>query len=242
MLVGIQLYALRNLIQAEGIETAFARTRDCGYDCVEPYYADFGIGLSAVGDCMRRYGLQSLSAHVPYEILSDAEKLEEYRCAYGFTTAVLPSLPKDVFYDEEKLREVMETVLKTAQTHGLKIAYHNHDFEFERPDALTRLPRLYPPLKLQPDVFWLKAAGLDPLRFLEENADSIALIHLKEFASAVADPSPVAGDGTVGAREIIRFARKHRHESIVLEYEAPCEEELAYIGKSLAFIREVIHE
>ena len=241
MKLGLQMYSLRHYIAEHGAENALSVVRDCGFDCIEPVCDEDVVSYETVGKWMRQRNLSSLSAHVAVNVLADKDALERMRDAFGFTTAVLPYLPPERFYDEAALKETLDTAAKNTQALQLRLAYHNHDFELRQPGALARLPIDYPAVKLQPDIFWLKAAGLDPLTFLRENADNVALVHLKEFASSAKEPNPVVGQGTTNAAAVLAFAQERGHDSIVLEYEQPCTDEVSYLRDSLRFMKEQLH-
>jgi sugar phosphate isomerase/epimerase len=72
---------------------------------------------------------------------------------------------------------------------GLRFCYHNHDFEFEpkpggRPidTLLARLDRKL--IGLEVDTFWVSMAGIDAAVFLQQNAEWVELVHLKDRAPA----------------------------------------------------------
>ncbi len=240
MKIGVQMYSLRNYANNEGIEKTFATVSECGFDCVEPIACDYGIGYENTGKLMRKFGLSSFSMHVPYAVTLNRDELEKFRQIFGFDTAVIPYIEPQKFYDCDELKKIIGGAIENATKLGLRLAYHNHNFEFERKNALSELPSKFPPLKLQPDVFWLKDAGLEPINFLRENAANIALIHVKEYGENAQSPCPIVGNGATDAKSVLRFAKEQKHESVILEYESPCTDEIEYLKKSLEFMREAI--
>lgn len=240
MKIGIQMFSLRNYIEKENIEKAFDEIEECGFDCIEPIYHDYGLGLENVGKLMRKHNLSAISAHIPAEILTQKDELKKMRDIFELETAVIPSLSREIFYDNNKLSAVLFPILHNADKLGLKVAYHNHNFEFKQPDALSDMPKKFPPLKLQPDVFWLKASGICPVEFLNKNKANIELIHLKEFGDDAKDFNPVVGSGTTDAENIIKFAVEQKHIGLILEFENPRSDEITYMRDSLKYIKEVV--
>lgn len=241
MNIAVQMYSLRHFIAKEGLDKALHLVADCGFDSIEPICDDYGIGFAGVAERMRAYGLQATSAHVANDVFRDSEKLAAFADAFRLQTAVIPWMASEDFCNDERLHQTLEKQIANANALGLEIAYHNHAHELAEKGALSSLPDRFPPLKLQPDIFWLKAAGIEPIDFLRENAEKIALVHLKEFGSSVEEPNPVVGNGTTDAKEVLAFAISQKHKSIVLEYEN-VENDQTYLQKSIAFIRENLHE
>ncbi len=240
MKIGVQMYSLRNYAETEGIEKTFAAVSECGFECVEPVSGDYGIGCENVGKLMRKFGLVSYSIHLPYTVMQTRDELEKFQQIFGFDTAVIPYIEPRKFYDEGELKRIITGAAENALKLGLNLAYHNHNFEFERENALSELPNKFPALKLEPDVFWLTDAGREPLKFLRDNARNIALIHVKEYGENAQAPNPVVGEGKTDAKSILKFAKEQNHTSVILEYEKPCSDELTYLKSSLAYMREAI--
>lgn len=238
MKIGVQTYSLLGFSQREGLNRTFRIIADAGFDSIEPVYFDYGMSLKEIGGLMRSYGLTAPSAHVPCNVLSDRDELGKMLDAYEFKHAVIPHVAYEVFADETKFSETVHEAIENAKYYSLTLSYHNHDFEFADGDKLSPLPLKYPPLMLQPDVFWLKSSGIDPIGFLEKNAEFVSLVHLKEFGENAADFNPIVGSGNVGAKEIIKFAARRSHDAIILEYERINVGEEEYLKKSRKFIAE----
>jgi sugar phosphate isomerase/epimerase len=87
----------------------------------------------------------------------------------------------------QSLAEKLNAAAYKANAAGLEFCYHNHDFEFEpkaggRPiDVLLRHldPKL---IRLEVDAFWVSMAGVNAAQFIQEHADRIELVHLKDRA------------------------------------------------------------
>src|SRR5690606_5711066 len=86
---------------------------------------------------------------------------------------------------------------RLAAAHGLRYGVHNHWWEFE-PVAGTLpyrrlLPALDPAVFFQLDVYWVQAAGLDPLAVLDELGDRVDMLHLKDGSTVKEDPMTALG-------------------------------------------------
>lgn len=236
MKIGVQTYSLLSFSEREGADRTFKIIADAGFESVEPIYHDYGLGLKKVGEIMRSYGLTAPSSHVPPEILSNRAELEKMLEAFDFKHAVIPYIAPDIFYDGVRLSETICAALENAEKYSLTLSYHNHDFEFKGGDNLSLLPIKYPPLKLEADVFWLKAAGYEPIDFLEKNASVVSFVHMKEFGRDKTECSPIVGEGNTNAKKILEFAKREKHETVILEYEKIGGDTEEYLKKSYKFM------
>ena len=238
--IDVQMYSLRKVIPKEGLRRTLQAIRRSGFDGIEPVCDDYGLGYKEAGRLMRENGLTAHSMHIAGETLRQKDELAKLQDAFGFTTAVIPWVSEENFFNDDYMQEFLSVAARNAQSLGLTLAYHNHAHELARKGVLAGLPDRFPAVRLQPDVFWLKAAGYAPIAFLRENASKIACVHMKEMGRTKDDPAPVTGSGTTGAAAIVRFAAEKRHSHIVLEYEQADRDELEYITASCAYIREVL--
>jgi sugar phosphate isomerase/epimerase len=106
---------------------------------------------------------------------------------------------------------------------GLRLCYHNHDFEFGpkpggRPFEIL-LHRLDKSLVgLEVDAFWVSMAGENAAAFIRQNADRVEMLHLKDrkpgapraydVASVPNDTFREVGNGDLNFREILSAASR----------------------------------
>ena len=67
--------------------------------------------------------------------------------------------------------------------HGMRLHYHNHADEFfSNQDGLISMIEYLnrTELMIEPDVYWLSVAGIDPVEFIEKYKDRISMVHLKD--------------------------------------------------------------
>ena len=111
---------------------------------------------------------------------------KEIGCEY----VVIPYLTEEYRPGNPKFKEVIEgakTLGVKAKELGMKLAYHNHDFEFEKIDGEYALDILYkevPADLLQPqlDTCWVNVGGENPADYIRKYAGRIEILHLKDFA------------------------------------------------------------
>ncbi|HYO81840.1 MAG TPA: sugar phosphate isomerase/epimerase, partial [Bryobacteraceae bacterium] len=91
------------------------------------------------------------------------------------------------------LADKLNAAASKCDAAGMKLWYHNHNFEFAQKAGgrpidvlLQRLdPRLIP---LEVDLFWVSMAGLNPAEFVQQNASRVIAVHLKDRVRGAAVP------------------------------------------------------
>lgn len=207
MKLGAQFYSIRTETQTvEGLEKSFAKIKDIGYENVQ---------LSAIGpisaeDILRikdKYELPIVCTHSPYDrIVNDTDALIREHKLYGADTIGLGSLPwnlKDDFGAMCDSARALVEPAKRIRDAGLRFAYHNHSYEFEKhgdTDIWSVLREELPEMDYILDVFWVKFAGLDPVEMIRElGRERLVNIHFKDMKEA---PLQWGGDMAVGAKLI----------------------------------------
>lgn len=234
MRTAVQLYTLRRL--EESLPRTIERVADAGFDGVE--FAGLGdASTGSVSDALDRTGLGVAGAHVPLEELADGPHgaPSVYR-SFGADTVTVPYLDPGAFADADAVAETAERLDGLAAQLGdaeLRLCYHNHEFEFVDVDgrpALARLIESTDSVGFELDVGWALAGGVDPADFLDEHADRIPLVHLKDVAlDADADRGgrPVDlgdGDGDVDLEACVAAARRADVEWAIFEHDDPDDE------------------
>lgn len=137
-----------------------------------------------------------------------------------------------------------------AKAAGLKLGYHNHPIEFAEYDGQRGydviLEHTDPALvKLELDVAWAVAGGVDPIALLKKHADRIRLLHIKGLKAQPA-PGTYGNDfasGVIGTGDVIDWppifaaARKAGVVHAFVEQEPP---HIQPIMKSLAACRDYL--
>lgn len=210
--VGIQLYTLRELFQADPVAT-LEKLAKIGYREVE--YG--GGGFDTMDHAMLRratdrLGLRAPSAHIAYEALTekfdDSVKMAK---TLGIDTVVVPYLV-DSHRNEAAFTDVVSNLNKIGaklRAQGLGLAYHNHDFEFTtKPGGVSLYERLLRDrdpavVKLELDLFWVVKAGEDPLALIKRLAGHVYAYHVKDKTAAGEMTS--VGSGVIDFASIFRL-------------------------------------
>ena len=129
---GLQLYTVRDALRADR-EGTLKSVADIGYREVELAGLP-GITAQAMQASLQRYGLDAPSMHASYDRLREdfASVLEEARLL-GARFLVCPSVDaseRRTADDWKRVCRTLNSIGRIARSHGLVLAYHNHDFEF----------------------------------------------------------------------------------------------------------------
>ena len=155
--VGLQLYSVRDAIEKDLYETLKA-VKAMGYDYVESVGAGFyGKTMEEAKAMLNEIGLTLVSAHTKD---ASAENIAFLK-GLGASFMVIP-YQSVVSYQtawDETMAEFTE-IGKNAAAAGLRLFYHNHDFEFQKIGDVTILDKMYNELPAeiiapQFDVCWV---------------------------------------------------------------------------------------
>lgn len=199
--IGIQLYTL-GPDAAKDLDGTLKAVAGIGYKSVElaGLLGRTGAQMKAALDAA---GLVCTSAHVQGrgQLDGDLAKLAGDLTAIGVKTAVMPSPYIPDRLQGKGLREVLtqltaddwkmnadflnEKAVVLAKS-GIKLGYHNHNFEFAPLGSTTGLEimiqRTDPKLvTFELDVGWVAAAGVDPAAFFAKHKGRFTLMHVKDI-------------------------------------------------------------
>lgn len=190
--VGIQVYNLRDELEntPENFKNVMEQVKAMGYDGVE-LAGLYGLEAAYIRDVLAEAGLTPISAHVPLvELMEDLDKVIADYTTIGVQYIAVPYLPEEYRHNTEGYPVVIEAMKKigaSLKKAGIKLEYHNHDFEFVTlPDGTFGFDDIYTQipadiLKVEPDTCWIKVAGQDPVAYLRKYGERCEIVHLKDF-------------------------------------------------------------
>ena len=258
--IGIQLYTLRNELKKDPAGT-LKLVAAAGYRQVECYgFPDSDAMMAGAKDA----GLEMNSSHLDWETvvnpkdaaMSDFSKILEKAKAIGLSHLVIPFLKEPnraTLDDYKKVAAQSNQAAALAKAAGIQLSYHNHNFEFE-PKAGGKtgfdvfIEEFSPDMQFEIDIFWVKAAGVDPVALIEKLKGRVSQLHLKDLKAGL--PSPLyetglpvdafqeLGDGVIPMGPILAAAKAagvvHCH---VEQDQSP--DALASIRQSIAYLRQM---
>ncbi|MFD2998894.1 sugar phosphate isomerase/epimerase family protein [Pontibacter toksunensis] len=214
--LGIQLYSLREQIGKEGIESVIAKVADAGYKKVETYgysKADgfWGLDANQFNELLKKHNLTSPSGHYGFDPIlagGNDQMLTDYIEAaktIGQTYITVPYLGDNLRQsadDYRKVAQALNTAAKRVNDEGLKLAYHNHDFEFKQFGDTTGyeilLKETDPELvKMELDLYWAYRAEKDPVAMMQEHPNRFVMWHVKDMDKTDPKLNTEIGSGSI---------------------------------------------
>jgi sugar phosphate isomerase/epimerase len=204
-----QLYSVREYMDKDPINT-LSVLKDAGYEAVEVHGYDpssqtlYGLKPKELRKRMDEIGLSAPSGHYNFqdvldgskeELLSFADQSVEVAQVLGSEYIVWPWLyPAQRNIDNYKhLADAMNRIGERAKKANIKLAYHNHGFEFQDKNGETGYDILLrdtdPELvNFQLDMYWVKHSSSKSSKdLIAENPGRIKMWHVKDMEKETSD-------------------------------------------------------
>jgi sugar phosphate isomerase/epimerase len=233
---GLALYTVRESM-ASNPKATLQAVAEAGYAYVEAAnYAEgkfYGMTPSEFKSYLDSLGLTAISAHMGMVNMENADQLIADVKAAGISYFVIPVPPMNMFTVDpatrsmgmkgtaDELVSIMNTLGEKCHQAGIKLLYHNHDFEFKPMADGTviediLLEKCNPDyVNFQMDLFWVTKAGVDPLTYFEKYPGRFLSWHVKDMDSA-GNFAPV-GTGKIDFTRILAQKKKSGMEFYLVE-------------------------
>ncbi len=194
MIIGAQLYTLRNFVKTEeGVIDTFQKLHDIGYTHVQISGMSAPISPARVRELADRFDLKIVLTHTDVNrIKNDTLGVIRDHEIMGCNHVGIGCRPgndyKETADDYRRMIEDFTPAAKLLREHGMVLHYHNHAFEFQRMegektgfDILTTEtdPDLW---QFTVDTYWVQVGGKDPARVIDSLKGRVSAVHLKDLA------------------------------------------------------------
>jgi sugar phosphate isomerase/epimerase len=216
---GIQLYTVRASM-ATDVPGTLQAIAGIGYKEVE-FAGYFDHSPYQIAGMLDELGLKSPSSHVDaVTIRDDPLSLIESATAIGndyLTIAWLDPDDRQSIDDYKRWAETFNRAGEKCRDNGIRLAYHNHDFEFLSLDGQVPFDILLsetdPALvDFEMDMFWVQKGGQDIVAILNKAPGRFTMAHIKdmdnqgnmvEVGSGVIDFESILGnEAAIGLRHL----------------------------------------
>jgi sugar phosphate isomerase/epimerase len=209
--LGIQLYSVRDDIGPADLDGTLARLAGLGFTHAEPY--DILTDPDRLGTALRDAGLSAASAHASV-VRHDVTQVLDAAETLGIGTVITPYVDPAGIADRagvQRLAETLNAAAALAAARGIRIGYHNHDFEFaqevEGVPAYELLAGLLDPaVVLELDVYWAGVGGADVFELLPRLGDRVRLLHVVHEREPGNDRPVLGVDATGRMGEVFALA------------------------------------
>ena len=243
--VGLQLYTVRDLMKAD-LPGTLRKVAQIGYKEVE-FAGYYGRTPAQIRALLKQNGLTSPSSHIGLDILEkDSVRAFADAKAIGHQWVTMPYIPEErrkTVDDWNKIIDLLNQLGPQAKAEGLRLAYHNHDFEIRPVDGVRPLDMMLsktdPALvDFEMDLYWVVFGGGDPLDFFNRYPKRFALVHVKDSAGPPDNKMVDVGKGTIDFPKIFAQSDKAGIKHYFVEHDQPADP-IATIRNSYKYLSTV---
>jgi sugar phosphate isomerase/epimerase len=249
--VGVQSFCFRS----KPLDEAIAAMREIGLGSCELWQGHIELARAN-----KKMPIQQWRATVP---LDEYAKVREKFVAAGieltsYNMSLQENFPDEVIARAFEMAKALgvgvvtctstvsaaERLYQFAKAAKIVLAMHNHakmdPNEITRPGDFDRMTEGRSPwIGINLDIGSLKAAGFDPLSFIETHHAQIPCIHLKDWSKDKGQV--VLGEGEVPVREILQTIRKNKWDIVVnIEYEKRDPDTVPPVRQCFEFCRKAL--
>jgi sugar phosphate isomerase/epimerase len=135
-------------------------------------------------------------------------------------------MPPERFADADGvtgLARELNALAARAADRGLRLGYHNHDFELSsliggRPALEVLAGQLDPAVLLEVDTYWAAVGGQDVPGLLRRLGERVRYLHVKDGPVTRDDPMTALGRGRMPVAEILAAAPGAEWHVVELDY------------------------
>ena len=226
--IGIQLYTLRSELEGN-LQNVLDKVAGIGYENLElfGYQNDtyFGITIPKIKKMIRNAGLKVKSGHygtgrtnpnTKGTLSNGWEKTVEDAAELGQPYMVCPWLQVDERKSLDQYKELVELLNKCGEVckrNGIKLTYHNHDFEFVELGGKIPMELLIEEtdsnlVDFEMDIYWVHKAGVDPIELFEKYPGRFPLWHVKDMDETEEKFFTHVGNGVIDWNKMFTHANK----------------------------------
>lgn len=249
---GLQLYSLREELPKD-VKGVIAKVAAAGYKQVETYgYSKkngfWGLSAQEFKALLSKHGLTSPSGHYGLESAQDQDDAIEAAKILGQEYLTMPYIDEKKRKTAADIKNLVADVNKLAdkaKQHGLKMAYHNHDFEFKTVDGVMLYEELLkgtdPSLvHFEMDIYWVVRSNQDPVTWFNKYPGRFTMVHVKDMDKANPELNTEVGKGSINFKSIFAKAKMAGIKYYIVEQENFSIDPYVSITQSAKYLRTVL--
>lgn len=236
-LIGLQLYTLRTDAQKD-IKGTIEAIAKAGYTNVELFGYNkrqyFGLGVPEMKALLQANHLKTTSAHyalMDYLLKGNDDEVKtviEDAKTLGHDFVTIPYLIDKLRTsadDYKKLADRFNHAGELVNNAGMRLAYHNHNFEFEDHNGTKGydilLANTDPKLvHFEMDIYWVVYAGIKPEDLFNKYPGRFPMWHVKDMRLQPQKESCEVGKGVIDFKTIFQHKKEAGFENFFVEQEA----------------------
>lgn len=257
--VGLQLYSLRDELPKD-VKGTIAKVAKAGFKEVETYGFSikdqfWGLTPAEFKKLLDDNGLTAPSGHYGLGSYLTDGNTEELKAAIaaakvlGSEYVTIPWLDESIRKsadDYKKIAVKINEAGKLAKEAGIRLAYHNHNFEFEKQGDTTGYEILLKGtdknlVDFELDLYWVVRSGNDPIKLFKENPGRFTMWHVKDMDKANPALNAEVGTGSINFKPIFADAKLSGMKHFFIEHETNYKPNpMESVAASCAYIKKEI--
>lgn len=237
--IGLQLYSLRDVVFKDPKGT-LKNVADFGYKELETFgYSDgklFGMPVKEFGDYVKSLGMEIPSGHYSTgqsrpeakgTLVNDWERAVADAKSIGQEYMIIAYLDQSERKSLDDYKKVCEMINKNAEIckqYGIRIGYHNHEFEFVKIDDQVpydlMLAELDPKnVSMELDLYWTQFAQVNPLDYFAKYPGRFEQWHVKDMDKTDPKKQVDVGTGRIDFKSLFAKAKQSGLKHFYIEQE-----------------------
>ena len=258
--VGLQLYSLRDQLPKD-LNGVLAKVAAAGYQQVETWQYNktdgfFGLDAKAFKKVLDANGLSIPSGHFlmdMYLTTGKTDDLQTYIEAAHITGMeyLLVGYINGEFIktadDFKRVADRFNGAAEVCKQAGLKMGYHNHNFEWKVAGGTTFYDTLLshtdPALfHMEMDIYWVVRSNQDPIAIIKAHPGRFFAFHIKDMDKTNHDLNTEIGKGIIDFKSIMAYAKLAGVKHFIVEQENYIDiDPYISITESCAYVKNVLH-
>lgn len=249
---GLQLYSLREELPKD-VKGVIAKVAAAGYKQVETYgYSKkngfWGLSAQEFKALLTKHGLTSPSGHYGLDTEEQQNEAIEAAKILGQEYVTMAYINEDKRKTAADIKKIVADLNRLAQKvkkAGLKVAYHNHDFEFQTVDGVMLYEELLkgttPSLvHFEMDLYWVVRSNQDPVAWINKYPGRFTMVHVKDMDKAKPELNTEVGKGSINFKSIFAKAKTAGIKYYIVEQENFSIDPFESITESAKYLRTVL--
>lgn len=227
---GLQLYTLREDLPKDP-KGILKQVSEMGYKQIEGYEGAQGLWWGMTPGEFKSYvdglGIPMIASHCKFE--EDFERKAAESAQVGLKYLIAPYIgPQKTMDDYKRFADKFNNCGDICKKNGLRFAYHNHGYTFEKldgqyPQDVLMQSTNQDTVDYEMDIYWVVVPGEDPVTWLQKYPNRFRLCHVKDrmktAAKGEADASTEVGNGSIDYKRILKVAKENGMQHYIVEQE-----------------------
>jgi len=235
--VGLQLWSLRDQLP-HNVQTVIGKVAKAGYKEVEPYgYSKkdgfWGVDAKSFSNLLKDNGLSTPSGHFEFDSFLGAGNTDDLKTYIeaahitGMEYIIVPHLNNDFIKTVDDFKHIADQLTKAAEIckdAGLKLGYHNHNFEWKVVDGTTFYDTILSNtdpnmVRMEMDLYWVVRTGQDPVEIIKAHPGRFFAFHIKDMDKNNNNLNTEVGNGSIDFKRIMSYAKLAGIKHFIVEQE-----------------------